>query len=217
MTGESYDQFAARDVDAGFICGLPYVRLAGHVHALAAPVVDEPRYEDRPIYFSDVVVRADHPAQTFADLREASWCYNEPASHSGYLTVLHHLVQMGETPSFFRRFDATGFHHESMRLVGAGSYDASAIDSHLLTVLRRREPDLAGSLRVIDSIGPSPIQPVVAADHVPADVREATANALTAMRGPALRDASVSRYERVTDADYDAIRVMARAVDCFLA
>jgi ABC-type phosphate/phosphonate transport system substrate-binding protein len=73
---------------------------------------------------------------------------------------------------------------------------------------------------VIDSIGPSPIQPVVAADHVPAEVREAMAGALTAMRGAALRDAAVSRYERVTDADYDAIRAMTRTVavaGCFPA
>jgi phosphonate transport system substrate-binding protein len=187
---------------------------------LAAPVVDEPRYENRPIYFSDVVVRADSPAASFADLRGASWCYNEPSSHSGYMTVLHHLVRMGESPSFFRRFDATGFHQESMRLVADGTYDASAIDSHLLAVMRRRTPGLTASLRVIESIGPSPIQPVVAADHVPADVREAMADVLTSMRGPSLHDAHVSRYERVTDADYDAIRAMAAAVadaGCFLA
>src|SRR5207249_922479 len=78
VVGENYEQFAAGDIDAGFICGLPYVRLAGVVHPLAAPVVDEPRYEGRPIYFSDVVVREDHAARCFADLRGASWCYNEP-------------------------------------------------------------------------------------------------------------------------------------------
>jgi phosphonate transport system substrate-binding protein len=107
-----------------------------------------------------------------------------------------------------------------MRLVADGTYDASAIDSHLLAVMRRRAPQLISSLRVIDSIGPSPIQPVVAADHVPADVRKAMADALTSMRGRSLLDAHVSRYERVTDADYDAIRAMAAAVadaGCFLA
>jgi phosphonate transport system substrate-binding protein len=218
VVGTSYDQFAACDIDAGFICGLPYVRLAGRVHALAAPVCSEPRYEDRPVYFSDVVVRSDHPARRFTDLRGATWCYNEPASHSGYMTVLHHLVRMGETPAFFDRFEASGFHVTSMRLVAEGAYDASAIDSHVLAIARRRDPGLVRELKVIDAIGPSTIQPVVCAGNVPPDVREAVADALTRMhhddRGRrALADALVARYAPVSDADYDDIRAMAAAVE----
>jgi len=209
VTGVSYDQFRTKQVDAGFICGLPYVRLAGEVHALAAPVVDGARYCGRPVYFSDVVVRRGHPARSFDDLRGASWCYNEPNSHSGYLTVLHHLARRGESTAFFGRFDAVGFHTTSMRLVADGSYDASAIDSHVLALTDH--PDL----EVIDSIGPSPIQPVVAADHVPSRIREAMTETLLSMHVEApepLRRAMVARYVAVGDADYDPIRAATRIV-----
>jgi phosphonate transport system substrate-binding protein len=207
VAGESYEDFEAGRVDGGFICGLPYVRLAGVVHPLAAPVVDEPRYGGRPVYFSDVVVRADSAAASFDDLRGARWCYNEPSSHSGHATVVHYLARRGEDPSFFSAYDAVGFHATSMRLVSEGAYDASAIDSHVLALARREQPELVGRLKVVETIGPSPIQPVVAADHVAPDVREAIASALVTM--PPSPEALVAGYVRVTDADYDAIRLAA--------
>ena len=65
VVGELFDVFAAGEADAGFICGLPYVALAGQrppaVIPLAAPVLDGARYGGRPVYFSDVIVRQDSP------------------------------------------------------------------------------------------------------------------------------------------------------------
>ena len=71
----------------GWICGLPYVRLAGVLEPLAAPVMAAPRYQNRPVYFSDVVVRREDPFRRLEDLRGAAWAYNEPNSHSGYGVV----------------------------------------------------------------------------------------------------------------------------------
>ncbi len=63
--GQSFAEFAAGQVDVGFICGLPYVHLADSptcpVELLAAPVLQGKRYQQRPIYFSDVIVRNDSP------------------------------------------------------------------------------------------------------------------------------------------------------------
>jgi len=202
VVGEDYEGFRSGEYDAGFICGLPYVRLADVVDPIAAPVVDEPRYGDRPVYFSDVVVAHDHPAVCFRDLRGAAWCYNEPNSHSGYLTVLNHLASMGETPGFFGRFDAVGFHTTSMDLVAEGVYDASAIDSHLLALVK---PD---GLRVIDTIGPSPVQPLVVSKRVPRDVHSGIAAALASMPQLLLREARVARWAPVTDETYEPIRAM---------
>jgi phosphonate transport system substrate-binding protein len=77
VVGGSFDQFRAGEIDAGFICGLPYVQLARQrpapVELLAAPVICGDRYAGRPIYFSDVIVHRDSPVRTFADLRGRSW------------------------------------------------------------------------------------------------------------------------------------------------
>src|SRR5579859_427051 len=67
--GTSFDQFALGLADVGFICGLPYVNLTREpspsVELLAAPVLQGERYQGKPIYFSDVIVRRDSPFQTF--------------------------------------------------------------------------------------------------------------------------------------------------------
>src|SRR6266851_4521682 len=63
IVGESFDQVRSAEVDFAFLCGLPYVRLRREnqaaVEAIAAPIVQGERYDNRPVYFSDVIVPAD--------------------------------------------------------------------------------------------------------------------------------------------------------------
>jgi phosphonate transport system substrate-binding protein len=222
ITGESFGQVRSGEVDFAFLCGLPYVRLAREtpspVVLLAAPVLTGPRYHGRPIYFSDVIVRADNDAVAFDDLRGRSWAYNEPDSHSGYLVTLFRLHEMGESKGFFGRSVMTGFHQESIKRVAAGEIDASAIDSQVLAIEMLRHPDLRRQLRVIDALGPSTIQPLVAAGHVPAavrkDVRDVVLGVGESSRGrAALARGMVSHFEAVDDARYDDIRRMLDAVE----
>jgi phosphonate transport system substrate-binding protein len=53
VVGKLFAQFAAGAIDAGFICGLPYVHLTRQqptpVELLAAPVQQGERYGARPI------------------------------------------------------------------------------------------------------------------------------------------------------------------------
>src|SRR5262245_55229439 len=56
-----------------FLCGLLYIQKADLLEPLAAPVLQGERYGGRAIYFSEVIVRADSPFQSFADLRGGSW------------------------------------------------------------------------------------------------------------------------------------------------
>src|SRR5688572_7636238 len=182
VVGASFDQFGNGEVDAGFICGLPYVQLARQspspVELLAAPVIRGDRYAGRPIYYSVIIVHRNSPARTFADLRGRSWAYNDPDSHSGYNLTRHHLVAIGETRGYFSRVVEAGFHQRAMRMVATGEVDAAAIDSQVLAIELRDHPDLAKQLRVIEALGPSTIQPVVAARHLPVDVKAALRTAL---------------------------------------
>ncbi|HEU5100993.1 MAG TPA: PhnD/SsuA/transferrin family substrate-binding protein, partial [Roseiflexaceae bacterium] len=86
--------------DVGAICGAVYVCLVGkptaRVQLLAAPVMRGARYHGRPVYFSDLVMRADANIETFADLRGTRLGYNEPRSYSGYLVLRAHLAAIGE-------------------------------------------------------------------------------------------------------------------------
>jgi phosphonate transport system substrate-binding protein len=216
FVGTRYEQMLT-EADAGFLCGLAYVELAGAAGAdlepLAAPVPRGRRYGGRPVYFSDVVVRRDSPFRTFADLRGRSWAYNEPLSHSGYGVVRYHLVRLGETRGFFGRVVEAGWHARSLRLVADGAVDASAIDSHLLAVALRDRPELARGLRVIASLGPSTVQPFVASRRLPAATRAALRAVLLRVgrdpgARPALAHALVAGFAPVEDASYDDLRRM---------
>ncbi len=220
--GTSFDEFEAGQADVGFICGLPYVQLTRRqpppIELLAAPVVQGERYRGRPIYFSDVIVRRDSSFQKFADLRGHSWSYNDPDSHSGYNVTRYHLVQMGETQGFFAKVIEAGWHQKSIQLVLDGAVDASAIDSQVLAIELRDHPAWASQLRVIDSLGPSSIQPVVAARKLPPSTRSEIRGALLAMgddprAAAALAGGFVQRFAPVTDAMYDDIRMMLAAAE----
>ena len=67
-------------IDVAFLCGWPYAvqhdRADSPIELLCAPVMAGPRYGARPVYFTDAIVRHDHAARAFADLRGATWAYN---------------------------------------------------------------------------------------------------------------------------------------------
>lgn len=220
-THTDFGVFARGEADIGFVCGLPYVQLARQepspVELLAAPVLAGERFGGRPIYVSDVIVAAGSPHRSFADLRGARWAYNDRDSQSGYNLTRAALVRMGETDGFFGEVVEAGFHQRAIRMVADGEVDAAAIDCQVLAIELRDHPELVPRLRVIDTLGPSGIQPVVAASRLPAAEKAAARAALLALADdPAARrvlaHGFVERFAPVADADYDSIRAM--LADC---
>jgi phosphonate transport system substrate-binding protein len=215
IVGESFDQVRKAEVDFAFLCGLPYVRLKREnpaaVEAMAAPIVHGERYDNRPVYFSDVIVPARSPAAALGDLRDRSWAYNEPDSHSGYLITLWTLVEMAQTPAFFDRWEMTRFHQESIRRVAAARVEGSAVDSHVLGVEMRDHPELAERIRVIGTLGPSTIQPLVATAAVPARLRQEVADIVVGLGTSendrrSLSTGMVERFVAIDDSAYGDIR-----------
>ena len=209
------------EAQLGVVCGLQYVYAVDRgeqpgIDLLAAPVMRGERYHGRPIYFSDVVVRHDSPARCLSDLRGATWAYNEPTSHSGYSLPRYVLASRGENVvGFFGRVTMSGSHQRSLELILAGAIDASAIDTTVLEQEFRLHPELRGRLRVVETLGPSPIPPLVISRLVSKPIRHALLRLLFDMpQDPVgmgvLALAEVARFVRVSDADYDQIRYMAR-------
>lgn len=220
--GRSFEEFAAGEADVGFLCGLPYVELSRlprpPVELLAAPVLRGERYAGRPIYFSDVIVRTDSSFRSFSELRGCVWAYNDLDSHSGYNVTRHRLVSMGETRGFFGRVVEAGSHQRAIRMVCSGEIDAAAIDSLVLDVELRDHPALREQLKVIDTLGPAGIQPVVAAARLPERLKTGVRDVLLAMGDdPAARarlaPSFVERFVAVTDEDYEDVRTMLAAAE----
>jgi phosphonate transport system substrate-binding protein len=223
--GTDYNQLAT-DCDVAFVCGLPYVESTRWpqppVEPLAAPVLQGTRYLGRPIYFSDVIVRRDSVLRSFDDLRGCTWAYNEPHSQSGYGITRYHLVRRGTAGGYFKRVVEAGFHERAIQMVCSGAADASAIDSHVLSRALRDRPELGHELRIVDTLGPSTIQPVVAARRLPERLKEELRGSLLEITQiPQARfhldHALVERFVPVTDSSYDDIRRMLGVVEaaCF--
>jgi ABC-type phosphate/phosphonate transport system substrate-binding protein len=156
-------------IDLAFVCSPPLIWLKGVVEAIAAPVLADARFAGRPLYSSEVVVRSDSRFQSFEDLRGSRLAVNEPSSWSGYWVVLQRVKDWG----YFREVVEAGFHQRSLRLVAAGEVDAAAIDCQVLAVEIRNDPALARRLRVVQTLGPAPSQPVVVRSGLDAGVKAA--------------------------------------------
>lgn len=218
----------AGHIQIGWMCGYPYVRetavtstpLSTSPHTvielLALPIMAGARYQNQPVYFSDVVVRHDSPFEKFEDLRGTTWAYNEVGSQSGYHITRYKLAQIGENGTFFGQTVASGAHVRSLEMVVAGAVDASAIDSTVLEDALRRSPVLAQQIRIIEALGPSPIPPWVIHKSVPAPLRLAIRQALTQLhQTPAGREilalGGLVRFATAVDVHYDLLRQMLHA------
>jgi phosphonate transport system substrate-binding protein len=208
------------EIDIAWICGLPYTWKmkdpAIQITLLAAPVMSDRRYGGQPVYFSDVVTRRDSAFEKFEDLRGASWAFNDTGSQSGYNLTRWKLSGMGEFQDYFGGVIQSGSHEESLRMVLAGHIDASSIDSTVLEIELRKNPELEKEIKVIATWGPSPIPPYVISLRLPVVLRQRIRAVIIDMaRDPKgariMADGKMLRFTSVRDKDYDPIREMERA------
>jgi phosphonate transport system substrate-binding protein len=216
---EREQMLTAGQINMSWICGLPYVqkidREGAQIELLAAPVMRNARYQGKPIYYSDVIVRRESSFKSFEDLRAGRWAYNEPNSHSGYNLTRYMLAQMGELDGFFEVLTEAGSHQSALQMLLDGKIDGTSIDSTVLEIELKKRPEIADHIRTIAIWGPSPIPPWVIHKKVPADMRATIRRTLLGMEsdleGKALlAELGMKRFTRVSDADYDPIREMAR-------
>jgi phosphonate transport system substrate-binding protein len=208
------DPFSTGEVDVGFMCSPSFVWLRelrpAPVELLGvAPVFGDARAAGRPVYFCDVVVRRDGPIRSFADLRGRSWAYNDTRSLSGYYSLLSKLAEVGTDESYFGRVFRSGSHLSSMELVARGDVDSAAIDSNVLSMRLREVPDLRERLRVIESWGPFPIQPVVVRSTLHPGMKQRLRESLRTVDADprtrrTLAEFGLERFVPVADQDYSS-------------
>ncbi|MBD2594192.1 PhnD/SsuA/transferrin family substrate-binding protein [Nostoc spongiaeforme FACHB-130] len=199
-------------LDLAFICGLPLVRYnqvaKNQLQPIVAPVLDAPRYQNHPVYFTDVIVNANSHLYSFADLAGKTLCYNDLGSNSGYNLLRHRLLEGQHPKNFFGKTIASGFHQRSIRWVVDGLADCAGIDSVVLEQELRDFPELSEHLRVVEVIGPCPIPPLVAAPHLDKSVIGQIQTALLqpdAELQTAMTKFGVKGFAAVDLPDYEAI------------
>src|SRR5215467_7813937 len=179
IDGDDWRELATGSIDVAFVCSPPLIWLGAAVEAIAAPVLSQPRYRDQPLYSSEVVVGAGGAHRSLADLRGARWAYNESSSWSGYWTT---LSRVGDW-SYFREAVEAGSHQRALRMVASGEVDGSAIDAHVLAIELCGNRELGDQVRIIETLGPAPIQPVVVRADLDPGVRREVRARLLELRG----------------------------------
>ena len=151
--------FTEGRADLGFVCSPTYRYFADQLLLLPSPVPVDPRANGKPVYFSDIVVAPDSGLGSISDIRGCRWTYNDANSQSGWFSIIDYLAP--ELPGeFFAGLVHSGSHLNSLAFILDGRADAAGVDSNALKYFMHSRPDVR--LKVIASLGPFPIQPVVA-------------------------------------------------------
>ncbi len=146
----------AGQLDAAWICGYPFVQYRDRLSLVAVP-----SWQGAPLYRSYVIVPRDSDAGRFEDLRNTIHAFSDPDSNSGYLVTTALLLRRGERPgSFFRHVFFTYGHRNVVRAVARGLAQGGSVDGYVFEVLRRTEPELGGSCRVLRRSEPFGFPPI---------------------------------------------------------
>ncbi len=156
------------------------------------------RYLGMPVYFTDLVVDSDHPAEAFSDLAGVPLVMNEPVSHSGHASVRYELRRRGLDLDFFGGHRFSGGHIRSLQAVMDGSGEVAALDSVMFDSVKGADPDVSRKVKTIASIGPWPTPPLAVRTSVGVDLVDAIT------RAALLFDLPVPGVDRLVQVDMDS-------------
>lgn len=217
-----FDPFRAGAAELGWVCSTSFVQLALSAADPSVRLVgvawvpDDPDSHDLPVYFGDLTVPAGSPLSHLAELGGARIGCNDPVSLSGHHALRIALIEQGHNPDSFAELVFTGGHQQSLDMLAAGQLDAAVVDSVVRGVRSVSDPAVA-ALRVIDRLGPWPVQPLVASTTVASgEVRRIRDRLLTANDDPGmqheLRRAGLRRFVAVGPDHYRLVdEAMARS------
>ena len=204
------------EVEIAFVCSSAYV--IGHrefgMQLLAAPEVN-----GKAVYHSWLIVPADSPARSMADLRGKSFAFTDPWSNTGRLYPASLVKALGETPrTFFSRTFYTRSHDDAVRAVANGQADGAGVDNLVYLHLLSREPEIGDLTKVIDRSPPMGIPPVVTSPRLSQRSRNELKALLLGMRDDpegraALRALEFDRFVEIDDRAYDSIRALESLVE----
>ncbi len=175
-------------------------------------------YKNAPKYYSLVIVHKNSRYVRFTYLKGCTYVFNEKLSNYGYNMPRARMIELGVTKGFFGKILRSGSHEESIRMVATGVADASSVDSLVLDFDLAKHLGYAQQVRVIETLGPAGIPPVVVSTKLPAAVRKRIQDALIGMNDDPvgrriLDDALIARFEAVDDSNFDDIRHMKKMAE----
>jgi phosphonate transport system substrate-binding protein len=215
-TYDEMDRLLERgEVKIAFICSAPYVkdREKFGVELLVAPSVN-----GSPRYHSYIIVHVDSPIKAFPELKGKAFAFTDPKSNSGKIYPTYLLKTMGYGPEgFFGKFIYSYSHNKSVEMVAKKIVDGAAVESIVYEYMRKTGSPYARQTKIIKRSPPYGTPPVVAVKGIDpalkAKVKDAFLDMGKTPKGKAILDAMmVDGFVEVSDASYDGIREMDRAI-----
>ena len=212
--------WARDDLGLAMMCGLPFAQRSLRPTLIAAPVPSPVRYAGKPVYFTDIVVRADSPHQTLEDTFGGVIGYTLADSMSGGVALRCYLegFRRPERPQLYQK-TIGGFVNARnvIEALVAGVIDAGPLDSYYHDLLKRNDPDFAAQVRLVASTAAMPIPPLVAT-AVLSDIEISRLRGALLTVGttpellPILERLQLSGFALAEPDSYDVLSDMARSI-----
>lgn len=209
--GEINAMLENNELDLAFICSGPYVD--GH-EKFGLELLVAPDAYGASVYHSYIIVNKDSPIQSFAELRGKRFAFTDPLSNSGKLVPTFMLAKINETPdSFFKSYDFSRSHDNSIKAVADNLVDGAAVDSLIWQYLDRTNNKHTSKTRIVEKSPPFGIPPVVVTRSMdPAlkeKLRQIFLNTASDPKGREILDKMmIDRFVAVEDRHYDSVREM---------
>ncbi|XP_053609995.1 uncharacterized protein LOC128674982 isoform X2 [Plodia interpunctella] len=162
------DPFWNDKVDLAFMTASAYMKLRKNPSAELLPVTPvfahQMNVDNKPGYFSDVIVHSDkkaHNVNILLDLRGCTFAYSDEESLSGSKIVLKTLKSKGENASFFGSVLKSGSHLASAQMVLAKQAEWAAVDSTTLLYSKKYMQDGGKDIILLETLGRLPPYPIV--------------------------------------------------------
>jgi ABC-type phosphate/phosphonate transport system substrate-binding protein len=208
--------WARSDLGLAMMCGLPFAQRGERPTLVAAPIPSPARYGGKPVYFTDIVVRADAPYRQLEDTFGGVIGYTLADSMSGGVALRHHLAPYRQAKGSRLYRKAVGERINARGVISAladGRIDAGPLDSYYHDLLKAHDPAFAGQVRTLASTAALPIPPLVATAALPeetlAKVRAALQATATATElAPLLQRLLLAGFAFPDPADYLPLAAM---------
>jgi ABC-type phosphate/phosphonate transport system substrate-binding protein len=215
------DLWKRSDLGAAFVCGWPYASRLSHLQIVAAPVPRAARTEGRPLYWTDMVVRADRPFQRLEDTFGGRIGFTSKDSHSGFNAVRKLLMDYPHptgAPLYASAIGPLVTPKRSLESVLNGDTDVAPVDSYAHALLKRYCPALTNGVRTIAMTDVCPMPMLIAsAGTDAAAVAKLRATLVKAGHDrdarPLLDDLLLDGFAEVAPQDYAVTQAWARAAD----
>jgi ABC-type phosphate/phosphonate transport system substrate-binding protein len=215
------DLWMRTDLGAAFVCGWPYASRLTDMHIVAAPIPRAERTRGRPIYWTDMVVRADRPYRRLEDTFGGRIGFTSKDSHSGFNAVRRLLMRYPRPQGAAPYASAVGplvTPRRSLEAVVSGDCDVAPVDSYAHALLKRYCPELTDSVRTIAMSDVCPMPMLAASAGTDRDlIGRLRASLLLAAQDsaarPLLDDLLLDGFAEVDPQDYAVTQAWAREAD----